>query len=645
MRYSEGKDAEEIQDFSLTNDLAQRVDKLRTIYGDIHKLPIEEFEKLYVPRTANHLMNAGILSDITQVSICTWTDFLDKTESGDPIDNEFLDPHSLEGKVIQLVSPVSTGKTTYINYLIKAILPKILPAEVTFVPIIFDMRGLNINNQNIDKVLFNFINTSIEDSFDIFCKEREDFQKFKQTTHKVELEIFADIFALHGIEPEVSEDKGIHLEQRKLIMQKFEEDPTAFLDRKIKYVSKFYNAFFLLIVDNIDQHAHLSPSHVIFTLNQLAEFKNISSIITLRDTTHRANIASEVAVSYQRAKTFFLSKLELADMGSKRLRATKRMVVKDLSPKNVIVKFIDHVLSYDQNYKKKVGARSPHPSSFDYSYIWNWINRISNGDLRDVLYVLAQTLESNHLTSPEFTRMRANGVMLYGEQNDLNIKRFKTALINGSLPFYYEKYSDTFVLNLFDHDKISNKYHYLFRLKVLQLLVKLKHFKIIDIYSIFETSFANENHIENDIKKVLTAFLFKNLIAIEDVIKDGAFQTLKSKDDIDIDHYKEAHCFVTPNGHFHLQFLVKDDIYLDEMKYSTNLSNDNYQKIFSQHSQNHAPGRKESTSIFIDLLMDEEKKHMALSQNLGVPLIIHEIREAHEERKAIEDYYKKNRMR
>ena len=634
MRHKETRQYDER--FREANVLASRVDVFRDIFGDIHTLPSSEFHKLYVERQAFEFVSSEILSEISRTNISTWKEVLNDADSDRCFEASIGTTRSANALVAQIVSPRATGKTTYCNYLLKEIIPRYLDDSTCYIPITFDVLSINIQSGFIDESLFEHINNTLDESVD-FLESSEDARLFRTTT-AFELDMLRREANRENIPLEVGTDRATYDSQRKFLTRRFYKNPLGFLQLKINAIVQRGNFKIVLLVDNIDQHYSMNPGPAITTLGQVARFLNIDCIVTLRDTTYRALTTAETSNSFHPPATFVLSSAIVPDIGARRLEVVRKRAVEALGgDDNPIVRFIDHLLEahkkLQQSDLKERAALLGDDSSYNYQTMWLWIERIYNGDLRSILDSLFNTLKSNHITSDDFSKQRGIPEATMGPQKDINIKRMKTALINGVEANYGGDNTHGNVINLFDHDGSQDSLHLTFRLKLLQYLCGRRPTPLRELLRDLENKIPDRME---DIRATLILFLRFQLLSIEVRIADVGYRS-KAGPGISLDAHLDDYCLVTPNGSFHLNTLIYDDVYLDEMKFSTDISVPEYQRIFRHFSLDFALGRKITTGRFIEAIQEEEKLTEHLSRTLGVPLLGTIILDRYNRRKRQED--------
>ncbi|MFI5329562.1 MAG: hypothetical protein ACHQ2F_00795 [Desulfobaccales bacterium] len=633
MRYTD-KVKDHHDGYSFKNLFLSKEEDCSVYFGDIHILHSDLFKELYVIRNAVELLNTELLTEIESTNITTWDESISKISKGSGLeDNIKYSEKQHEGFFVQLVSPVASGKTTYLHYFLKFILPNNIPNRVIYLPIVFDVRELSINNETIHKNIFEHINNSLDAKYDFFAPP-SDRENYIRKTHTIEMKLFYDEAIRRGVPTQITNKEDIFQSQRRFLYDLFEQDYAKFIRKKIQYIRSQCKTYIIFVLDNIDQHALIHIGNIRYTLSQLSKFSEIDTIISLRDTTFRLNYSYESGASFPRPRTYVLSPANADYLGKNRLEYFHK-VISAKHGRNNFIKFLSTFIDQDAKYISQK-ASEVERSSYDYGYIWDWLENISNKNFREMLSMLQRALESHHLTSIEFTKERVDSFDIF-EMNttNINIKRLKTAFINGASKYYNESFSDTDIMNLFDHFTYENKLHYTHRLKLLQLINSMNFFKLSKFYEkIIHSGFFSKNEID----KAIICFLQKQLIYSEIINPLCGYERFDMEGVI-VDKLMDSVCYITPNGRFHINILIYDDIYLDEMKYATDHSKENYDKIFKNLSQKFPVGRKISTCRFVKLIQEEEEKTETFYKNYSLPMLAKKMHNSYYERKKKESEY------
>lgn len=343
-----------------------------------------------------------------------------------------------------------------------------------------------------------------------------------------------------------------------------------------------------------------------------------------------------LAGAWQTPKSYLLVGLNINKLGYQRLELLRERIVETLGEKSLLTKFFKHLLF--QWSEKSINRKA---INYELNSLWEWLDNIGNHNFREILDILKGVIRSYHLTDEEFKKQKANKVFIW-EGGDINIKRLKTAMINGYSAYYSQKMSNSYIVNLFDEGSSEFEYHFTFRLKILQCLFGKKVFIVKDLIDEFEKIF-HQTYTEN-LKNCLSLFAVKHLLAIENFNENRSALKTMIGESVNFDHPKiiSSYAYITPNGIFHLENLIYDDIYLDEMKYSTDLSGNYYKNIFKE-SESITYGRKINTLRFIECIKKEEEKAQNIGAELQLDNLLPEIIEKYIDIQVQEtDYFKKD---
>jgi hypothetical protein len=377
----------------------------------------------------------------------------------------------------------------------------------------------------------------------------------------------------------------------------------------------------------------LNPATAIAILNFISTKLQIPTIVTIRDTTYRLCASFDPTNAWVLPNTFILNHIPINTLCQPRLAYLKSTAKRKLSKKEKVTSFISHILRkwYDDKDQYTLNE-----SSYNLDELWEWFYHIGNSNFRESLNILQNVLSSNHITAEEFLKHRATSPFQYKAKYDINIKRFKMAFINGANTYYYERTSNTNIVNLFDASSFDFYLHYTFRLKILQLLYKLQKFTIKDVIKIFTDQFNTTLILY--LEDTLSLFNKKQLFALDITHSStGARKYLYDGISFSDEKLLKMHCFIAPNGIFHHDFLIYDDIYLDEMKYATDHSDEHYKNIF-RFSEKTPRERVRSTNEFISTINNEEYFNKPISSNLDLPLLTENILEKYRNRKQREGH-------
>jgi hypothetical protein len=324
----------------------------------------------------------------------------------------------------------------------------------------------------------------------------------------------------------------------------------------------------------------------------------------------------------------------MSEIGAPRIRATLERARDLLSTEEQ--ELLAEIAS--QTIINAIGRRTV---KFNFDIIWSWIQRMTNYNYRYALDVLNRSLRSFHLFDHNFERERHNPARRFDSiKGGIHVKKMKTALINGLALFYSPDQSATPIVNLFDAGDLKLAGNHILRVKMLQYISLKEVFELNEISNKFVNVFGRE--YATAIERSLFEMVLKGLIVIVNksgvpVFGDdfGGHGGIEGYEDIQILTGQIAAC-----GRFHVDELLDDDIYLDEMKYATDFDAKRYERIFERVPEKHPVLRKHSTRRFIKEISKIEERFANHSTTLGIgrDRITQSIK-AYDTQKAWEDYF------
>jgi hypothetical protein len=650
---------------------------ISNVLGEIHHLEEKLFSKLYLQRVYKIASPEVVraLADVTRVNIGTWRETIDEEGSGQteqlpelsPDQKELVEREELRRAkvwgspqtVIEVVAPVGFGKTTFLRYLLGIYLPKVYRTFLKrrLLSVIFDFR--------IEEVPTTTEHDSIQVATRSLCKYLEaqldrSFIEFGHQTdtdavggyYKHELEIYADVLRHdYNVESDRLGKLGTELfnRQRSAIAQYKSEHVVDALNLKLVFIKKRHKDHeFVFAIDNVDQYFRFQPAIATAVGNRIVGKLKIPTIVAVRDTTHRRLGADGILDQWQNPTTIVLTTLAARQLGERRfkgiidamaaeeLAATKTSAPETNLERLQIKTFLQRILgqlsrTYSQERSK----------SFELPVIWSWLESMSNNNVREMLNLLKTVLASRHLTSPDFERKTAK-YLAFEPDMPINVKRFKTAFINGCQPYFSEVESGTYVVNLFDFDRRTPMeeidYPHIFALRILQLIKKKGTFWL-GVF-IKDLTSALDPSVQTGCERVLQRFVEKGIIAVERDLGPG-MRRFEWGHQFDIREEAESNsrATITKNGDFHLSHLIYDDIYLDEMKFSADFGANEFKQIFEGRTQERNPvGRINASVAFAKLLTHEEERTESINDALEIPTICREIWRRYVEGKEIEGF-------
>jgi hypothetical protein len=227
------------------------------------------------------------------------------------------------------------------------------------------------------------------------------------------------------------------------------------------------------------------------------------------------------------------------------------------------------------------------------------LSKISNFNIREFIKNLRIIFSSYHAFS---STPRDSDII--SDELTVTYSKLIRALILGNQTYYIES-SKAPILNLFDNKLSKNNNPYL-RIRILQLLeVKAHGLGIGKLIEYLSSIFGEE---EETVGKAIEALFLKGLIEIQPTIR-------RYDDKIDYKQLLNHFAYIEYCGKYHLNELLTNDTYLDEMKYAVDMPKHYYDKVFYNRFYYTQYNRMYSTLFFIDFLVDAENKEMICYKN------------------------------
>lgn len=641
MKYSRINSAGDYR-FSTANKFSERVD-FREAFDDIHSLPLSSFLGFYVKGPESIAPDvAGVL---TSYSIDLWKRIeKGNVRPGRKAEKIFKRPF----QHVEIHGSKGSGKTTFLHYFFYSYLPeklRILGHDQVVVPIVFDMRknlalgALGDLNSTLLKI-YKFIDESIDKNSSIFSdgsNERDYFAKNYPNT----LTFFSRELSEAGVSIEPIRNFGSppyrsHLREIADIRR---NNLDTFVQRKIAFLRENSpDEEYIFCLDNIDHHIPESPSKAVALIKSLSEHLDLPTLITLRENSHVNLHDNGVGGAQMLGRRFVLEKCEMGNVGAKRLNYfLSDAYVADPPLSEDEVGFLTDLKSQVEAFHGRLHGEYnvKREKAYNFSVIWEWLDFLSNGDLRIMLGMLGNALMSHHIFDDNFEKRVILPNKYTNYSDGIHVKRIKTALINGLSPYYDEERGGACSLvNLFSAKDGSDERNRMLRLKLLQFYQSQGQFEWGEVYPKFKSWFDVE--IVELIEASTKIFLLRGLLATpycsESVLTESTL------DDFSLPHSTIVK--FTKNGEFHLKVLVNDDVYLDEMKYSSCLPKDVYDDVFEEEPQSEGAIRKRATEKFVKYLIRcEENDEFGIARKLNVCSLMPSALANYMEKKKYELYF------
>jgi hypothetical protein len=597
---------------------------LHEYFDDIHKRTLDEFKRFYIFRQTtlapsaeselSSFLTSLTISDIAPPSVpdSTGAALIDFTQAKDG-----EKPH--RAQTVTIVAPKGSGKTTFLHHYFRIELAdrKTRFPDTVFATPIFDFRekmtaGTIRSELDIKKEICRFLDEFfIETLWPGSLREKHHYY---ENVYKLELRVFVKVLLDSGLsDAEFNLGDLEHKNQRECIQKYKSENPFEFIKLKIDWYKKLFpNLWVIISVDNVDHHLPENPGGIIAIFQQLKEMLDIVDLIfTLRDTSFLQLNSIVRHDAWGGLRVITLEAIDMAEIGAPRVRSTLSQARSRLNGEQ-------------RDLLQEVGAQAivgtpdyRRPGKFNFEIVWSWIQQMTNHNYRFALDLLTRALRSFHLFDDNFERERYTPARRF-DRGGIHAKKMKTALINGLELFYSSQSSGTPVLNLFDGGDAKLKGNHIIRIKMLQYMQNRQRFMIDELAAHFSNVFGKS--YAPIIRTSIFEMVVKGLII---VVNESQIPLFFGEDFGGINKFEDvSHMIgrIGACGKFHLNELLDDDIYLDEMKYATDFDHELYSKIFDMEKipEKSSTVRKNSTRRFIKEILNLEDRFDGWSRTLGV---------------------------
>lgn len=608
------------------------------IFGKLHENP-GLLDRLYVPHRAKTYADKQFVAAILNIP----TPELEEHERRHTRPTELIDHLSTfasqQFRLIFLLGPIGRGKTTFLHYQLKVHLPSVFPT-FTWKAVIIDILKLRTEktiSQYRDRIQSG-LSTAIESIYEDF---RDRTRRGLAGAHAIKCEIFGDDLFNAGLPAEPADrevDRDLYDEQRAIIGKIKRSDWTEYYRRILEYEKKKEpDKRIILAIDNMDQHLPYQEKRMQFIIeaHAIALDLGIPLIVTMRDSTYRVNNPDNLMSTFDSAQFLTIEPIPVEQILPPRLKlanAELRRKFPDPShPGRQLLEILSNEFSLDEALDSEDVELV---KNFQETYLW--MNALPNKNIRSALELLRASLQAGFLTKdidkeggfedPEVAILANEIIRL---KQGLHVNKYKRALLLRDSRYFDEKSSSWAIINLFDAGVPDWRCNHIIRVKVLQFLAKHTGNGILceEALNIVKNALGPGAH--DYVAMMFRVFSEKGLLYINLTQETDHASEYVVSTPVDIEKYKECFIALTSNGRFHLNNLIYDTIYLDEMKFSTFIEDDAYAQIFREFApgqeQPSYEGRIDSTILFLQYLRNEEVLHPGIGRVLDVPDVFQDI--------------------
>lgn len=564
----------------------------------------ELLEKLYVPINSKKYEISHLATAFFNISPLEIERFeKDNSKHSDLTEHIFSKSGSDRFFDLFILAPIGKGKTTFIYHTLLVDLPTSFP-EFKWKPIFIDVTKCKTGyDEYLQKITYK-IDKTITESFECLSSKTD---ADLLMTHKTLCEIFQqDLLNKRiGSKPANKMEEPLYEKQNNFFSELEKQNFEYFQQKRLAYAQKKEpNTFIILVIDNMDQHTEHQREKMIVDAYAIASSIRIPLIITLRDTSFRNNNPHSILSSYK-PDYFCLDTVPTSKILAKRFKNLYRDF-KGKKENEMGFKFMKILeKQFDDIPENKIGHTH-------FSKTFPWISNVANKSNRKALDVIEKSLESKFITQGDFDRypQKVNEIELIDSK--IHVKKLQTALLIRNNNYFIGDDSDANFINLFDCNIPTDRFNYILRFKILQYfnLDPLKSKKVGDVVNTFLEVLGDEH--KQILLTSLKIMVEKGLLFIYDQSNiDNSTDELWDTN-INIENYLEDDLFFSFNGLFHINDLIYNDVYLDEMKFSTNINKNDFNHIFEKYKDGFKPlhrvYRNSSTERFIKYIIKYEKK-------------------------------------
>ena len=457
-------------------------------------------------------------------------------------------------RVLFLIGPMGAGKSTFIQNLMFQEIPSV---GSDLIPLVAD--GLSFDeSDDLAIFLVEEFKKVLADRIPKYFDAPDD-DAARQNLLPLQIRAFAQQMRLDNV-PTTLDGLTDANEQKAWLEKKRDGDPLKFWHQCMLKAADLEKIKMhpIVAIDNLDQHLGLFGDKLLSNSVAAARKLEASVLVSLRDTSFRVNNPSFPRASIPSGGHFHLDPAQSSAIMKKRLGLLRNRTIPDRN-----------LQGYVQQLLAKFGSEQDEVArSGLVKLLEAWAEPLANYNKRRIFDILKAIILSPHTARDSFDR----GVIT--PQDDFRLAedyrlptKVKMAMITGRYNYYNDNATDSiFVLNLFDTGQASQPWQSLFRFKLLQHLVNKTGTGIIlrDLFAKCKESLpkSGEGHIAATIAKFVQ-------VGLATLIDEGdSYETATLEEPLiaNIDRYMDRRTHVTPNGLHHFQQLIRDGIYLDEMR-------------------------------------------------------------------------------
>jgi GTPase SAR1 family protein len=345
-----------------------------------------------------------------------------------------------------------------------------------------------------------------------------------------------------------------------------------------------------LIIDNVDQHDYKLQEKIFLTSYHLTDVLKTVTIVALREETFLSSTRSGVFDAYDTPK-FHIASPNFLDLILKRIEFTISYGIP-----NLLANLAPTIKNDLKKYFRIIGT-SLQGANKQSNKIISFMNTISVGNMREALRMFNSFIVSGNTNTREiFEKYEHSG-------------RFQVAyhqLVKSIILGEYRYYSQTrsHLMNVFDFDSSLTDSHY-HPLRILNYLNAR-----INVRSPIATGYV----LIEELLHVGEQVFIDRKVILDSLLRLSNFNLVEYENQSRTDINSAAYVKITPAGHYYLNNLIYEFVYLDSVLVDTPIADFLVvERLKTLSAQEDLQARLSRTKIFVEYLskseIEELKEH------------------------------------
>lgn len=488
------------------------------------------------------------------------------------ITSDFIEifEYSLSHRPILLIGDVGSGKSTFINNLIKVEADTIFNNAITLK---IDLGSQAIFTEDIKRTIINEVCKQLLEKYKIDVDKNEFVRGvYYKALEKRKQSIYSLLYKINNkkaIEKEIE-----YLEEK--ISDKFQ-----YLKDCFWHITQGQKKQIIIFLDNCDQRDDNSQQETFLISQEFAEHWPVTIFVSLRPETFHNSIKTGTLSGYH-TKAFTISSPKVEEVLEKRLNFARKITkgeIKLIEGPEIKLKKLDELLEILQ-YSLRTNKQ-----------LLEFIENISNGNIRQAIDMVKNFLGSGHVNTEEILEKNEKNLISNNCPYLISVHQFLRAIIYGDYIFFDPNRS--IVTNIFDVRSYDRKEHFLtpFLLGILNAhLNTSQNNGFLETQKVF-TNLQRIGYTVKQIEEVLEFSLSKKLVERSSRGKETKLNTVPTM------------IRLTSIGIYHLCNLCKFFTYIDAILVDVPIFNEETKRQLKDVDS--ITDRLYRAKIFIDYLNKE----------------------------------------